>query len=101
MDTVCTQRFLIASQSPATCPLGGVLDPEDAVYYHFEKAPPAPVKGRFALPEAAGFGVELDDARIDRERSCIGRRTTRQHGGPSHLASGIVTGCPDPPPKTT
>jgi L-rhamnonate dehydratase len=56
---------LIASQSPATCPLAEYLILKMQSYYHFEKAPPAPVKGRFALPEAAGFGVELDDARIE------------------------------------
>jgi L-alanine-DL-glutamate epimerase-like enolase superfamily enzyme len=34
-------------------------------YYHFEKTPPAPVKAHFALPESPGFGIELDESKIE------------------------------------
>jgi L-alanine-DL-glutamate epimerase-like enolase superfamily enzyme len=56
---------LIASQSPAVCPLAEYLILKMQSYYHFERVAPAPVKARFALSEAPGFGIELDDAKIE------------------------------------
>lgn len=56
---------LIASQPPSTCPLAEYLILKMQSYYHFDKTPPAPVKAHFALSEAPGFGIELDDARIE------------------------------------
>ena len=56
---------LIASQSPAVCPLAEYLILKMRSYYHFEKNAPAPKAAHFALPEAPGFGIELDDARIE------------------------------------
>jgi L-alanine-DL-glutamate epimerase-like enolase superfamily enzyme len=56
---------LIASQSPAVCPLAEYLILKMRSYYHFEKHPPVPVKAHFSLPEAPGYGIEWDDAKIE------------------------------------
>jgi L-rhamnonate dehydratase len=56
---------VIASQSPAVCPLAEYLILKMQSYYHFEKHPPAPEKAHFALPDAPGYGIELDDARVE------------------------------------
>jgi L-alanine-DL-glutamate epimerase-like enolase superfamily enzyme len=56
---------LVASQPPAVCPLAEYLILKMQSYYHFDKNPPAPVKAHFALTDAPGFGIELDDARIE------------------------------------
>jgi L-rhamnonate dehydratase len=56
---------LIASQSPAVCPLAEYLILKMQSYYHFEKTAPAPVKAHLALPDTPGFGIELDDAKIE------------------------------------
>ena len=34
-------------------------------YYHFEKTPPVAVKAHFALPDTPGFGIDLDDSKIE------------------------------------
>ncbi|HEV2448221.1 MAG TPA: hypothetical protein VGS58_19955, partial [Candidatus Sulfopaludibacter sp.] len=34
-------------------------------YYHFEKNPPLLQKAHFALPDKPGFGIELDDAKVE------------------------------------
>jgi L-alanine-DL-glutamate epimerase-like enolase superfamily enzyme len=57
---------VIAAQSPATCPLAEYLINKMSYYYWFEKNPPTPVDGRIALSERPGFGIELDDARIEK-----------------------------------
>jgi len=57
---------VVLSQSPMTCPLVEYLvhfKPEKA---HFEKSPHVPVNGRIALPTRPGFGIELDEAKIER-----------------------------------
>ena len=56
---------LIASQSPAVCPLAEYLILKMREYYHFEKNAPAPKAAHFTLPEGPGFGIELDDAKIE------------------------------------
>jgi len=58
---------VIASQSPAVCPLAEYLVLKMRSYYHFEKNGPAPVNARFALPEAPGFGIEFDPAKIEKQ----------------------------------
>ena len=55
---------VVASQSPATCPLVEYLYSKMQSYYHFEKQQPAPVKGHIELPDRPGFGIELDESRI-------------------------------------
>ena len=57
---------VVASQSPMTCPLVEYLINKMESYYHFDKHPPQPVDGKLALPERPGFGMELDDAKIER-----------------------------------
>ncbi|MGA3241483.1 MAG: enolase C-terminal domain-like protein [Bryobacteraceae bacterium] len=56
---------LIASQSPAVCPLAEYLILKMRSYYHFEKHPPAPKNAHFELPDAPGYGIELDDAKVE------------------------------------
>lgn len=57
---------VIASQSPTVCPMAEYLMRAMPNRHHFELSPPAPVDGRFVLPRAAGFGIELDNSRIER-----------------------------------
>jgi L-alanine-DL-glutamate epimerase-like enolase superfamily enzyme len=59
---------VIASQSPMTCPLAEYLILKMQSYYHFEKDPPKLVNAHFALPERPGFGIELDTAKIERQK---------------------------------
>jgi L-alanine-DL-glutamate epimerase-like enolase superfamily enzyme len=56
---------LIASQSPAVCPLAEYLILKMREYYHFEKNPPAPKAAHFTLPEGPGFGIEWDDTKVE------------------------------------
>jgi len=56
---------VIASQSPAVCPLAEYLVLKMRSYYHFEKAVPAPVKAHFTLPDTPGFGIEFDPAKVE------------------------------------
>jgi L-alanine-DL-glutamate epimerase-like enolase superfamily enzyme len=34
-------------------------------YYHFEKHAPAPERAHFTLTDAPGYGIELDDSKIE------------------------------------
>ncbi len=56
---------VIASQSPAVCPLAEYLILKMKSYYHFEKSPPELKGAHFALTEAPGYGIELDEAKIE------------------------------------
>ncbi len=56
---------VIASQSPAVCPLAEYLILKMKSYYHFEKNPPRLQNAHFALPDATGYGVEFDDAKVE------------------------------------
>ena len=56
---------VIASQSPAVCPLAEYLILKMKTYYHFEKNPPVLKNAHFALPEAPGYGIEWDEAKIE------------------------------------
>jgi L-rhamnonate dehydratase len=56
---------LIASQSPAVCPLAEYLILKMQSYYHFEKNPPALTRAHFSLPESPGYGIELDAAKVE------------------------------------
>jgi L-rhamnonate dehydratase len=56
---------LIASQSPAVCPLAEYLILKMRSYYHFEKNPPVLKEAHFALPERPGYGIELDDSKVE------------------------------------
>ena len=56
---------VIGSQSPAVCPLAEYLVIKMRSYYHFEKNPPVLKSAHFALPDGPGYGIELDDAKIE------------------------------------
>jgi L-rhamnonate dehydratase len=56
---------VIASQSPAVCPLAEYLILKMQSYYHFEKHPPELQHAHFSLPDTPGYGIELDDAKIE------------------------------------
>ena len=56
---------VIASQSPAVCPLAEYLILKMKSYYHFEKDPPVLTRAHFALPDTPGYGIELDDAKVE------------------------------------
>jgi L-rhamnonate dehydratase len=58
---------VVASQSPMTCPLAEYLVIKMSSYYHFEKDAPHPVRGRIALPERPGFGIEWDAGKIEKQ----------------------------------
>jgi L-alanine-DL-glutamate epimerase-like enolase superfamily enzyme len=55
----------IASQSPATCPLAEYLILKMKSYYHFEKNPPVLKNAHFELPVAPGYGIELDETKVE------------------------------------
>jgi L-rhamnonate dehydratase len=57
---------VIASQSPAVCPLLEYLLVYMPDKTRFQKNPPVPVNGHIALPTAPGFGIELDQAKIEK-----------------------------------
>jgi L-alanine-DL-glutamate epimerase-like enolase superfamily enzyme len=59
---------VIASQSPAVCPLAEYLVLKMQSYYHFEKNAPAIEKAHFALPDTPGFGIELDEAKVESQQ---------------------------------
>jgi L-alanine-DL-glutamate epimerase-like enolase superfamily enzyme len=64
---------VIASQSPATCPMGECLLVKMAIpthpwyFSHFEKEPLRIEKGEVLLTERPGFGIELDPAKVERQ----------------------------------
>jgi len=57
---------VVASQSPMTCPLVEFLILKMASYYHFDKNPSRVEDGFIALNDKPGFGIELDDAKIEK-----------------------------------
>jgi L-alanine-DL-glutamate epimerase-like enolase superfamily enzyme len=56
---------VIASQSPMTFPLAEFLAIKMRTYYYFEENPPMPVRAHFALPTEPGFGITLDESKIE------------------------------------
>jgi L-rhamnonate dehydratase len=56
---------VIGSQSPAVCPLAEYLVIKMRSYYHFEKNPLALKNAHIALPDSPGYGIEIDDAKVD------------------------------------
>ncbi len=58
---------LIASQSPAVCPLAEYLILKMRSYYHFEKNPPVPKNAHFDLPAGPGYGIEFDEAKVEKQ----------------------------------
>jgi L-alanine-DL-glutamate epimerase-like enolase superfamily enzyme len=60
---------VIASQSPATCPLLEYLITKMRSYYHFEKHQLTPVDGYITLPDRPGFGIEFDPAKVEKSEA--------------------------------
>lgn len=56
---------VIASQSPAVCPLAEHLILKMKSYYHFETNPPVVHNAHLSLSDAPGYGIELDDSKIE------------------------------------
>ncbi len=63
--SVHAAMHVIASQSPAVCPLLEYLILKMQSYHHFEKNPPVVKNAHIALPEAPGFGIELDESKVE------------------------------------
>jgi len=59
---------VVAANSPMTCPLVEFLIHKMESYYHFDKHPPVPVDGKLELSERPGFGMEIDDAKVESRR---------------------------------
>jgi L-alanine-DL-glutamate epimerase-like enolase superfamily enzyme len=58
---------VVASQSPGTCPLVEYLVTKMQSYYHFEKFALTPVRGKITLPDRPGFGIEFEDAKVEKK----------------------------------
>ncbi len=56
---------VVASQPVKVCPLVEYLIQKMRSYYHVEKHPPRPVNGMLDLPDRPGFGIELDESKIE------------------------------------
>jgi L-alanine-DL-glutamate epimerase-like enolase superfamily enzyme len=57
---------VVASQSPATCPMIEYLINKMESYYHFEQRQFVVERGTVGLPEAPGFGIEFDEAKVEK-----------------------------------
>ena len=55
---------VVASRSPAVCPMGELLYDKMQGYYHFSRHQLQPVEGTITLPQLPGFGLDWDEARI-------------------------------------
>jgi L-rhamnonate dehydratase len=56
---------VILSQSPMTFPMAEFLVIKMQTYYHFETNPPMPVRAHFAIPTGPGFGITLDESKVE------------------------------------
>jgi L-alanine-DL-glutamate epimerase-like enolase superfamily enzyme len=56
---------VVASQPEDVCPLVEYLIQKMRTYYDFEVHRPRPVKGMIELPDRPGFGIELDESKIE------------------------------------
>ncbi len=66
---------VVASQPLEVCPLVEYLIQKMQTHYEFEKYQPKPVNGLLELPERPGFGIELDESKIQDIRSISGQQT--------------------------
>jgi L-alanine-DL-glutamate epimerase-like enolase superfamily enzyme len=57
---------VVASQSPAVCPMVEYLIAYVPEKMHFQKRPLLTDNGRFDLPTGPGFGIELDTGKIEK-----------------------------------
>jgi L-alanine-DL-glutamate epimerase-like enolase superfamily enzyme len=56
---------VVASQPVEVCPLVEYLIRKMSNYYDLEKHQPRPVEGMLELPDRPGFGIELDESKIE------------------------------------
>lgn len=59
---------VVASENPSTCPLSEFLVLKMASYYHFDRNALIPKGGRIELGQGAGFGMELDEGKIEKSK---------------------------------
>jgi L-rhamnonate dehydratase len=59
---------VVASQSPEVCPLVEYLINHVAHKMHFQKEPLLTTNGILQLPQKPGFGIELDEAKIESQQ---------------------------------
>lgn len=57
---------VIASQSPAVCPLAEFLIRSESSKQHFQVERLTPSGGAFPLPTAPGLGLSIDESKVDR-----------------------------------
>lgn len=60
---------VVAAQSPATCPLVENLITKMRWYYWFEKDWPAVRDGQIELNDRPGFGILIDDSRVEKRET--------------------------------
>lgn len=58
---------VVAAQSPATCPLVENLITKMRWYYFFERDGPEVKKGHIELNERPGFGILIDESKVERK----------------------------------
>ncbi len=56
---------VVASQSPAVCPMGEFLYDKMQGYYYFEQEALQPKAGAITLPNRPGFGLAWDEGKIE------------------------------------
>jgi len=66
---------IVASQPLEVCPLVEYLIQKMESHYEFEKYQPRPVKGTLELPDRPGFGIELDESKIQDIRPVSSQQT--------------------------
>jgi len=66
-STPATAQF-IAAQPPTLCPILEYLIKWNEIHQFFFRNPLKPVHGMITVPTDPGMGVELDEAKIERER---------------------------------
>lgn len=57
---------VVAANSPMTCPLVEFLINKMETYYYFDRHPPVVVDGELELSQRPGFGMALDESKIER-----------------------------------
>ena len=57
---------LVASQSPTVCPFAEFLMLSRIRAMYYEKNPMLPVNGKITIPDLPGFGIELDESKVEK-----------------------------------
>jgi L-rhamnonate dehydratase len=66
---------VVASQPQEVCPLVEYLIQKMQTHYEFETQQPRPVNGMLELPDRPGFGIELDESKIQDVRPVSWQQT--------------------------